>query len=126
MHFLCTIISFVLSRKIIKHWNWQKRISMEMFCFRGFWPRAARNGLKMKLFKLYEKSVYKFVKLVPTIFYQIFIFQWMIALLKLWKMFFISSKSLFCSWDIQIFVYLSFILLFPCQPLPQRLIQQKS
>ena len=34
-------------------------------------------------------------KLVSAIFYQFFIFHQMIALQKLWKMFFISSKKLF-------------------------------
>ena len=35
------------------------------------------------------------LKLLSAIFYQIFIFNQMIALQKLWKMFFISSKKLF-------------------------------
>ena len=35
------------------------------------------------------------LKLVSAIFYQIFIFNQMIALQKLWKMFFISSKKLY-------------------------------
>ena len=35
------------------------------------------------------------LKLVSAIFYQNFIFHQMIALQKLWKMFFISSKKLF-------------------------------
>ena len=35
------------------------------------------------------------LKFVSTIFYQIFLFYQMIALQKLWKMFFISSKKLF-------------------------------
>ena len=35
-----------------------------------------------------------FLKLVSAIFLQIFIFHHMIALQKLWKMFFISSKKL--------------------------------
>ena len=36
-----------------------------------------------------------FLKLVSAIFYQIFIYHQMIALQKIWKMFFISSKKLF-------------------------------
>ena len=36
-----------------------------------------------------------FLKVVCAVFYQIFIFNQMIALQKLWKMFFISSKKLF-------------------------------
>ena len=51
------------------------------------------------------------LKLVSTIFYQIFIFHQMIALPKLWKMFF-HLKSSFWSWDIQIFVYSSSPLFF--------------
>ena len=58
-----------------------------------------------------------FLKFVSAIFCQIFIFHQMIALQKLWKMFFISSKKLFLSLrylNFCIFVFLSF---FPCQPL---------
>ena len=40
-------------------------------------------------------NVLKNLKLVSAFFYQIFIFHQMIALQKLWKMFFISSKKLF-------------------------------
>ena len=46
-------------------------------------------------------------------FFQIFIFQEMIALQKLWKIFFIHLKGSFRSWDIQIFVFLSSPLFFP-------------
>ena len=45
-----------------------------------------------------------FLKLVFAIFYQFLLFHHIVvALWKLWKMFFISSKKLFCSRDIQIF-----------------------
>ena len=40
-------------------------------------------------------SLVKNLKLVSTIFHQIFIFHQITALQKLWKMFFISSKNLF-------------------------------
>ena len=59
-----------------------------------------------------------FLKLVSAIFCQIFIFRQMIALQKLWKMFFISFKKLFSFSrysNFCIFVFLSF---FPCQLLP--------
>ena len=66
------------------------------------------------------------LKLVSAIFYQIFVFHQMIALYKLWKMLFISSKKLFsfsrCS-NFSIFVFPSF---FHCQPLLERFIQEKS
>ena len=58
-----------------------------------------------------------YLNLVSTMFYQIFIFLQMIALQKLWKMFFISSKKLFLFLrylNFYIFVFPSF---FPCQPL---------
>ena len=42
---------------------------------------------------------------MSTIFH--FILHQMIALKELWKLLFISSKSSFLSWDIQIFVFLS-------------------
>ena len=38
---------------------------------------------------------YTYLNLVSATFYQIFIFHQMLALQKLWKMFFISSKKLF-------------------------------
>ena len=46
------------------------------------------------------------LKLVSAVFYQIFIFHQMIALQKLWKIFF-QLKNYFCSPDIQIFVFVS-------------------
>ena len=57
------------------------------------------------------------LKLVSAIFYQLLIFHQMIALLKLWEMFFISSKKLFSFSrysNFRIFVLPSFFL---CQPL---------
>ena len=50
---------------------------------------------------------------VRYFFCQIFIFNQMIALQKLWKMFLISSKNSFCSRDIQIFVFPSSHLFVP-------------
>ena len=57
------------------------------------------------------------LKFVSAIFYQIFIFHQMIALQKLWKIVFISSKKLFSFeryLNFCIFVFPSFL---PCQPL---------
>ena len=53
------------------------------------------------------------LKLVSTIFYQIFIFHQMIALQKLWKMFFISSKKLFLFLRYLIFCIFIFPLFSP-------------
>ena len=53
------------------------------------------------------------VKACVCYFYQIFIFHQMIALQKLWKMLFISSKSSFRSEDNQIFLFPSFSLFLP-------------
>ena len=53
------------------------------------------------------------LKLVSAIFIKFLFLYQMIALQKLWKVFFISSKSPFCSRDIQFFVFLSFPLFLP-------------
>ena len=59
----------------------------------------------------------KSLKLVPTIFSQIFIYHQMIPLQNLWKMFFISSKKLF-SFSRYLFFCVSIFPSFsPCQPL---------
>ena len=44
---------------------------------------------------IHDGVLYCLLKSVRAIFYQFFIFYQMIALQKLWKMFFISSKKLF-------------------------------
>ena len=49
-------------------------------------------------------------------FYQIFIFYQMIALQKLWKMFFISSGKLFSFLRYSNFCIFIFPSFFPCQP----------
>ena len=58
-----------------------------------------KNQLKQKTLTLsiwwILKVIWLCLKLVSTIFYQIFIFNQMIPCQKLWKMFFISSKKLF-------------------------------
>ena len=53
------------------------------------------------------------LKLVSAIFYQIFIFNQIIDLQKLWKMFFISSKKLFSLSRYSIFVFPSSPLFLP-------------
>ena len=65
------------------------------------------------------------LKLVSAIFYQIFIYHQMIAFQKIWKMFFISSKKLFSFSRYSSFCIFIFSF-FPCQPLLQWLIQEKS
>ena len=57
------------------------------------------------------------VMLVSTIFYQIFISHQMIALSKLWKMFFISFKKLFSFSRYSDFCISIFPSFSPCQPL---------
>ena len=66
-----------------------------------FWPSFWRTYQELTL------------KLGSSTFYQIFIFQQMIALQKLWKMFLFHLKSSFRSRDIQIFVFLSSPLFLP-------------
>ena len=57
------------------------------------------------------------LKLASAIFYQIVIFQQMIALQKLWKMFFISSKKLFSFSRYSSFCIFVFPSFSPCQSL---------
>ena len=66
------------------------------------------------------------LKLVSAVFYQIFIFHEMIALQKLWQMFFISPKKLFSFSRYSSFCIFFFPSFFPCQPLLLRLILEKS
>ena len=54
-----------------------------------------------------DKKAAVTLKIVSAIFYQIFIFHQIIVLQRLRKMFFISSKKLSCSRDIQISVFSS-------------------
>ena len=58
------------------------------------------------------------LKLVSAIFYQIFISHQLIALPKLWKMLFISSKKLFLFSRYSNFCISVFPSFSPCQPLP--------
>ena len=53
------------------------------------------------------------LKLVPAIYYQIFIFHQMIAPQKVWKMFFISSKTFFSFLRYSNFSIFVFPLFFP-------------
>ena len=57
------------------------------------------------------------LKLVSATFYQIFIFHQMIALQKLWKMFFISPKKLISFSRYSNFCIFFSPSFFPCQPL---------
>ena len=67
----------------------------------------------------YPNFHYNMFKLVSAIFIN-FLFFHQIALQKLWKMFFLSSKSSFRSRDVQFFVF------FTCRPLLSRMIEDKS
>ena len=60
-------------------------------------------------------------KLVSAIFLEIFIFRQMVALQKLWKMFFILSKKLFLFSR-----YSNFCIFSSCQPFLESLILDKS
>ena len=50
------------------------------------------DQIRRKL-RIWSRLLKKFANLVTAIFYQILIFRQIIALQKLWKMFFISSKK---------------------------------
>ena len=74
--------------------------------------KSKANFIPCHILKDFIYFLEKDSKACVRFFYQIFIFHQMIALQKLWKMFFISSKNLFRSCNIQIFVYLSYPLFF--------------
>ena len=65
----------------------------------------------------------KNLKLVSAIFQEVFIFHQMVALQKLWKMFFTSSKKLFSFSRYSNFCISTFPSSSPCQPLLESLIQ---
>ena len=60
--------------------------------------------LKVLIHNFYANFCFLPLKLVSTIFYEVFIFYQMIALQKLWKCFLFHRKSSFRSQDIQAFV----------------------
>ena len=64
--------------------------------------------------KQVQPKLDSFLKLALANFYQIFIFHQMIALSKLWKMFFISSKKLFSFSSYSNFCISVFPSFFPC------------
>ena len=67
----------------IAHWT---------LCLRNFIPKA-KESLEQEIFKLGTPDTS--LKLVSSIFYPFFFSHQVIALQKLWKMFFISSEKLF-------------------------------
>ena len=71
------------------------------------------------LFSSEVSSYAEKTSLIPVcaIFNQMFIFHQMLALQKLWKVFFISSKKLFLFSRYSIFCIFVFPPFFPCQPL---------
>ena len=73
-------------------------------------PSVSRGSVKMIEIK-------PSLKLVSAVFYQIFIFHQMIALQKLWKMSFISSKKLFSLSRYSNFCISVFSSFSPCRPL---------
>ena len=77
------------------------------------------DSLELPYLKLLSKILNrnKTLKLVPAIFYQIFICHQMIAFQKLSKMLFISSKNLFSFWRYSNFCISVFPSFSPCQPL---------
>ena len=64
-----------------------------------------------------QSAIYSLLKACVPYFCQIFISHQMIALQKLWKMFFISSKSLFLFSRYSSFCISVFPSFSPCQPL---------
>ena len=71
-----------------------------------------------KILHVYSRSIRPklFLKLVSIIFYQFLFLHQMIALWKLWKMLFISSKKLFSFLRYSNFCISLFLSFSPCQP----------
>ena len=84
-------------------------------------PKGDKNCplifLKFALLFCGEIGYASFLNLASAILYQIFIFHQMIAIQKLWKIFFISSKKLFLFLRYLDFCISIFPSFFPCQPL---------
>ena len=90
-----------LFKKIVNNWNpltiFAKRSILDTWA--GYECIFAYITVKLTLYKLvvwdYLYAMPKSSKLVSAIFIKLLFFHQMIALQKLWKMFFISSKKLF-------------------------------
>ena len=93
--------------------GWTKKL--QTFSRYFFWQRPSKYCIA----EFTTILVCLLLKLVPATFYQIFIFHHMIALQKLWKMFFISSKKLYSFSRYSNFSIFVFPAFFPCQPLPR-------
>ena len=63
---------------------------------------------------------FSWLKLVSAIFYEMFTFHQIVALQKLWKMFFISSKKLFSFSRCSNFCISTFPSFSSCQPMLER------
>ena len=72
-------------------------------CFEGCWYPNAHYACSWW-------CLYYMLKLVSTIFYQIFVFHQIIALQKVWTIFFISSRGLFSFFILKIFIFFCFCL----------------
>ena len=94
--------------------------SKATYAYDGRFERLVAHFLLLISFYTSENRkplVFWYLKLVYAIFHQIFIFLQMIALQKLWKMLFISSKKLFSFWrysNFCIFVFPSFLPVSHC------------
>ena len=77
------------------HKYWKKLYSNCVSAFYSAYTQPTFTCSKSTIETRKMCGIYSRLKLVPAILYQIFIFHQMIALQKLWKMFFISSKKLF-------------------------------
>ena len=71
------------------------------------------NSMSYLLYAVLQILVLFSLKLVSAIFIKFLFFQQMIALQKLWKMLFISSKKLFSFLRYSFFVFLAFPLFLP-------------
>ena len=97
---LATGGQILLGKKLDGYWHWK---GAKLRCF-------THNDQRWKNSPAFDWSN---LKLLSTIFYQIFVFQQSIVLQKLWKTFLFHLKSPFRSRDILIFVFPSSLLFVP-------------
>ena len=105
-------------KRIFWNFHWQEN------CW--IWNFKQKTNFQNEFKNVFMSYIIDYLKLVSDIVYQIFISHQLIALKKLWKMFFISSKKLYLFSRYSNFCFSFFRSFSPCQPLLQRLIEEKS
>ena len=97
-------------------WQWGTFFYFQCFSCKNKYVLERMTFLQNSKIRV-KPNLKKSLKLVSVIFYQNVISHWLIALQKLWKMFFILSKKLFSFSRYSDFCISVFPSFSPCQPL---------